>query len=164
MKVLLVLLINVTLCLNATAQKMKDYTIQIGINAPKEIVWKAITDFEAFPEWNSVLAMENNDSLVIGNEFNVTITQPNDKKSGFKATALSKEKFRSFSARQKILGKWFFQATHHFIIEETDQQTVTFTQKWELTGLISSLFRKQIFKELEVFKTMNTELKVLVET
>lgn len=163
MKALLTLAINIILLVNITAQKMTVYKIETNINATKKAVWKAITDFENYPNWNSVLEMRNNNSLVIGNEFDVTITRPDKKQSTFKATALTKEKFKSFSARQKILGKWFFQATHHFIIKETDQETITFIQKWELSGILSSLFRKQILKELEVFKVMNGELKKLVE-
>jgi len=163
MNVVLTLLIQCLLIFNVSAQKMKEYKIEIDINGSKEAVWEAITNFDAYPKWNSVLEMNNNDSLVIGSEFEVSISQPDNKQSNFKALALSKEKLSSFSARQKIIGKWFFQATHHFIIKEADKETVTFIQKWELTGLISSMFRKQIFKELEVFKIMNGELKELIE-
>jgi hypothetical protein len=142
---------------------MKEYKIEIDINASKEAVWNVITDFEGYSKWNSVLAMNNNDSLIIGNKFDVTITQPNEKKSNFKASAISKKKHQSFSATQKIIGKWLFQATHHFIIKEIDNENITFIQKWELKGIISSMLRKQIFKELEVFNKMNKELKELVE-
>lgn len=142
---------------------MEEYKIEIDINASKETVWNALTDFESYTKWNSVLAMNNNDSLILGNKFDVTITQPNDKHSNFKATAISKKNFQSFSATQKIIGKWFFQATHYFIIKEIDKEHITFIQKWELKGVIASIFRKKIFKELELFNKMNTELKELVE-
>lgn len=145
------------------AQTMKDYQIEIEINSPKEIVWKAISDFKNYPNWNSVLVMKNNDSLIVGEKFHVTIIQPNGKKSNFKAVAISKEEFQSFSATQTMIGKWFFQATHFFIIKEVDKENIIFIQKWELKGLIASLFRKQIFKELEAFKEMNSELKKYVE-
>jgi len=145
------------------AQTMKDYKIEIEINASKEIVWKALTDFENYPNWNSVLVMKNNDSLILGDKFHVTTIQSHCKQSKFKATATSKENFQSFSGTQTIIGKWFFQATHHFIIKERDKENITFIQKWELKGIIASMFRKQIFKELEVFNKMNSELKELVE-
>ncbi|MFV0573520.1 MAG: SRPBCC domain-containing protein [Xanthomarina gelatinilytica] len=142
---------------------MKEYIIKKNINASKETVWNVITDFENYPKWNSVLKMDNNANLVLGDKFDVSIEQPNTKQSNFKATATGKEEFQSFSASQKIVGKWFFQATHFFIVEEVDEEHVTFIQKWELKGIISSLFRKQIFKELEVFKIMNKELKEFIE-
>jgi hypothetical protein len=142
---------------------MKDYIIEIEINASKEAVWKIITDFEQYPKWNSVLKMESNDSLLVGNEFDVTINKPDNKQSSFQATMISKEQDKSFAAKQKMLGKWFFQATHYFIIKETDQENVTFIQRWELKGLLASMFRKQIFSELEDFKKMNKELKAYVE-
>jgi len=142
---------------------MKEYKIEIDIKAPKEAVWNAITDFENFQKWNSVLVMKNNDSLILGNKFDVTIVQQNKKQSSFKAVAISKNDFHSFAAEQKIIGKWFFQAIHYFIIKETDKENIKFIQKWELKGLVAALFRKQIFKELEEFKKMNWELKKYVE-
>jgi hypothetical protein len=107
--------------------------------------------------------MESNDSLIVGNEFDVTIKKPNNKQSSFQATMITKEQNKSFAAKQQMIGKWFFQATHYFIIKETDQQNITFIQRWELTGLLASMFRQQIFKELEDFKKMNKELKAYVE-
>lgn len=163
MKIILAVIINCTILLNVNAQKMKEYKIEIDIKASKETVWNVLTDFGSYINWNSVLIMNNNDSLILGNKFDVTIIQPNDKRSNFKATAISKKNFQSFSATQKIIGKWFFQATHYFVIKEIDKEHITFIQKWELKGIIASIFRKQIFKELEVFNTMNNELKELVE-
>lgn len=163
MKIILVILINCTLILNLKAQKMKEYIIEIDINASKEALWRAITDFEHYPKWNSVLEMQSNDSLIVGNEFDVIIKKENNKQSSFKATMISKEQNESFAAKQRIIGKWFFQATHYFIIIEIDKKNIKFIQKWELKGIVSSLFRRQIFKELEDFKKMNTELKKYVE-
>ena len=145
------------------AQSMKEYKIEIKINASKEKVWNAITDFKNYPKWNSVLEMKNNDSLLLGNMFQVTINQPNGKQSKFKAKAISKQKLQSFSATQKIVGKWFFSATHYFIITEIDKEHTTFTQKWKFNGILAPMFRKQIFKELVVFNVMNKELKELLE-
>lgn len=164
MKIVLALLLCSTSLVNVTAQNMKKYKIEIDINASKEAVWAAVTDFENYPKWNSVLEMKNNDGLIPGSKFDVTIKKPNKKHSNFKAIARSKVNFQSFSARQKIIGKWFFQATHYFTIKEIDKKNVTFIQKWELKGIISSLFHKQIFKELEEFKKMNKELKTFAES
>lgn len=162
MKNLLVFLI-ITLSINVKSQKMKNYCIDVKINASKERVWKVITDFDNYAKWNSVLEMKNNDSLILGNKFQVTMTQPNGKQSKFKAKVVSYKKLKSFAATQKIVGKWFFSATHHFIIKEIDEEHTTFIQKWELKGIVSSMFRKQIYNELTIFNTMNNELKEFVE-
>ncbi len=142
---------------------MKEYKIEIDINASKKTVWKVITDFENYPKWNSVLAVENNGSLKLGNKFHVIITKPMGKKSKFYATVIGKKEFQSFSVTHAIIGKWFFKATHYFIIKEIDKENITFIQKWGLKGIITSMFCKQIFKELEVFNKMNVELKEFVE-
>jgi len=142
---------------------MKIYEIAVQIKAPKEKVWNVLTDFEQYPQWNSVLTLKNNPNLIPGQKFDVAITQPNNKKSQFKAILLHKEKFDSFTARQIILGSWFFEATHFFILNKTDDNTLEFVQKWELKGIISTLMSKLVLKELEVFKKMNEELKAYVE-
>lgn len=136
-----------------------EYIISIDLSQPREKVWEVLTDFNKYKNWNTVLYMSHNDQIEIGKEFNVTIYNKNGKDSKFKATTLSKEANKSFSAQQKILGKWFFTATHHFIVEEINSQ-VRLVQKWELTGIISKLFKKQIFKKLAEFKQMNEELKI----
>lgn len=156
-------MVNTILITNLKVQKMKEYKIQIPINAPKEAVWKALTAFKNYPDWNSVLRLENNDSLKVGNKFNVTIKKAGDKQSNFMAIVTSKEANKSFAARQKIMGKWFFQATHHFMIEEIDKHHINFIQLWKLKGIVAALFKKQIFKELEEFKVMNKELKAYAE-
>ncbi len=104
MRVLIILLISV-LFINVNAQKMKEYKIEIDINASKEKVWEVITDFENYPKWNSVLVVKNNDSLKLGHKFHVIITKPMGKKSKFKATVISKKEYQLFSVTHTIIGK-----------------------------------------------------------
>ncbi|MEM9329583.1 MAG: SRPBCC domain-containing protein [Bacteroidota bacterium] len=137
------------------------YTIQVDLSASKESIWQAITQFDAYPKWNTVLSMAGNDSLEIGKKFHVTI-YGGKTDSKFTATTLSSKADESFAAQQKIVGKWFFSATHHFIIEASGEGA-RFIQHWELTGIISRVFRKDIFKQLELFKRMNHELKMYLE-
>lgn len=137
------------------------YTIGIDVPHPKEAVWKAITDVAAYPTWNSVLEMTHNDQWEIGKSFHVSIHQ-HGKKTQFKAKLLAKEPLRYFSARQTMLGSWFFSATHFFILEEQGAQ-LRFVQTWHLTGLVSRLFKKLIFRQLAEFKVMNEELKQYLE-
>ena len=140
-----------------------EYIIDINIEAPREKVWKIITDFKSYSKWNSILYMVKNDQLEVGKKFHVTI-HDKGKDSKFYATTLSKEENQSFSAQQKVIGKWFFSATHYFIIDNTAQQNqIKFIQKWHLTGIMSKLFRKLIFKQLALFKKMNEELKTHAE-
>lgn len=155
------LLLMAALTFNAwTAMAQSEYKISVDLQASKENVWEAITNFKAYPRWNSVLSMHDNDQLQIGRKFNVTI-HLGKKDSKFRAEALSKEDYRTFSAQQTMLGKWFFSATHHFHLEDVGDG-VRFVQRWQLTGIMSKLFKKQIFKQLALFNTMNEELKAYV--
>jgi len=149
--------------LNTT--KKYAYIINIDINASKEKVWNTITNFKNYDKWNSVLKMENNDNLKIGQKFDVTIFEDDGSISDtFQAVTMTKNKYNSFSASQIMLTDGFFKATHHFEIIEISKNKVTFTQKWELSGVIGYLFKGMIIDVLDSFKTMNLELKKEVES
>lgn len=139
------------------------YTIHIDLPHPKAVVWQTLTDFRSYPAWNSMLTMAENDRLQVGEKFHVTIINKKGKKSRFKARTITHTPCRSFSARQTILGKWMFSATHHFTLEALDDQNTRFTQTWDLTGILSKLFLKQIFRELALFNQMNEDLKDYLE-
>lgn len=136
-----------------------EYEIQIDLRADKQTVWKTITDFKSYPRWNSMLEMTDNDQLEVGRKFRVTIIEENGGKSKFGAETLSRDEFQSFSAQQVILAPWFFSATHYFILEEKGEGTLKFIQRWKLTGILSTLLRKQIFRQLALFNRMNIDLK-----
>ncbi len=145
--------------INSISMAQTKFSIQTDVQHPREDVWETITDFRSYPNWNSMLIMKENDQLEIDRKFHVTIINEKGKASSFKAKTLSCVPNHSFSARQTILGKWLFSATHHFILEELDDRGVRFTQTWELTGIMSRLFRKQIFEQLALFNQMNEDLK-----
>jgi hypothetical protein len=140
-----------------------EYEIKIDLRADRQTVWRTITDFKSYRHWNSMLEMADNDQLEVGKKFRVAIIEENGKKSKFSAETISKEELRSFSARQVILANWFFSATHYFILEEAGEGTVRFIQRWRLTGILSTLFKKQIFRQLALFNRMNFELKKYLE-
>lgn len=140
-----------------------EYTIKVELRASKQEVWKTITNFRSYDQWNTVLIMNNNDRLEIGKKFKVTIIDDKSKQSKFKALVLTHEPNESFSARQTILGKWFFSATHHFIIHSENKAKTTFEQTWDFTGILYKPFKKIIFKQLKRFNQMNTDLKTYLE-
>jgi len=147
-----------------TSDKQYNYIIDITINAPKEKVWNIVTDFKNYPKWNSVLKMENNDNLGVGQKFNVTIYDKDGSiQDNFEAITVTKATNKEFSASRTIWTKFFFKATHHFVIEEVSSNQVRFFQKWELEGAIGYLFEGMIFDVLDLFKTMNLELKTVAE-
>ena len=155
-----------TLSVTTNIQNINEYNymIKINIEASKEEVWSVITDFENYDKWNSVLKMQGNNNLELGKTFDVIIFEKDGSKAdSFQAIAINKTKYQSFSASQTILTKYFFRATHHFIIKELSKNEVVFIQGWELEGVIGYLFEGMIIDVLELFKNMNLELKAEVE-
>ena len=145
-------------------EKKYAYIIKVNINASKEKVWQTITDFKHYSQWNSVLKMQNNDKLTLGEKFDVTIFAEDGSISDtFEATAITKMKDHSFSASQVMLSDSLFKATHHFEIQEVSKNKVTFIQKWEFNGVLGYLFEGMIIDVLQTFKKMNAELKKEIE-
>lgn len=138
------------------------YEISVEVNAPVEKSIQVIRNFKDYPEWNSVLRMEENDNLVVGEKFQVTILKDQKKKERFKAKVLQVDE-NTFSARQVVCCGWFFTAVHHFILEKTGENTSRLTQRWELHGMIYGMFKSDILETLASFKTMNAEFKQRVE-
>ncbi len=140
-----------------------EYIIEIDLSGSEEEIWNIITDFRSYPNWNSVLRLVGNDGFEVGEKFQVTILERNGKKSRFKARLLAKNPTHSFAARQLILHKFIFSATHYFIIQSQNGVASKFIQKWELEGILSRIFKKQIFRQLARFKDMNEDLKKYLE-
>lgn len=145
------------------AQRMKEYVIEIEINTTKEKVWEVITDFNNYPNWNTVLNIEGSDSLTIDNKFDITIHKSEKKEYNFTGVVENFEEKNSFGLSKTFLAKWFSKMTHYFIIESIDEEKTKFIQKWKAQGFISSLFWKQICKDFEKFNKMNDELKKHIE-
>ncbi len=161
-KTILIVCFITTLPVKIMAQT--EFIISVDLSHPRNHVWHEITDFPSYPSWNKVLRMADNDQLEVGKKFQVQIKTKDGKSSRFKAVMLEKKDQQYFVARQKILGRWFFTATHYFIVEEIESNSIKFIQKWELTGLVSLLFKRMIFRQLEEFNQMNTDLKSHMDT
>ena len=157
------LLFFFTLVHHSKIMAQNKFSIQVNISKSDEEVWGAITDFPSYQQWNSVLNMSDNDHLEIGKKFKVTITDDKGKQSTFKAKLLTKELNTSFSARQIMLGKWFFSATHHFVLKKVHDSETTFIQTWDFTGVVFKLFRKTILNQMERFNQMNEDLGIYLK-
>lgn len=64
---------------------MKEITSKIIINAPKQLVWEILLDFEKYEEWNPFTRKVDCD-LIVGNEVGLHVDMNGDGK-----TALQKE-------------------------------------------------------------------------
>lgn len=90
-----------------------EITTEILINAPIDIVWKTLTNFEDYKNWNPFIISLSGD-IHQGGKINVTIQNDATSKMSFKAVVLENQENKQFSWRGKLLVKGIFDGEHKF--------------------------------------------------
>ena len=140
---------------------MKHLKTEITINATPEHVWNILTDFAAYPEWNSfIIGMvgkaEEGQTLVM----KATL---NGKVNTFKPLVLKSEPSKHF----EWLGSapfGIFNGQHYFILEPTVDGATKLIHGEKFSGWLRPVIWSMIGKDTEAgFHTMNQELKKRAE-
>lgn len=93
-----------------------EITTEILINAPIDIVWKTLTNFEDYKNWNPFIINVSGEAHQ-GGKINVTIQNDATSKMSFKALVLENQENKQFSWRGKLLVKGIFDGEHKFRLE-----------------------------------------------
>lgn len=141
----------------------KEIKTQIVINASAEKVWKILTDFSQYPQWNSFIKLISG-NVQEGNIIVAHIHPPNGKEMVFKPKVLAFKANKEFRWLGHFLFKGLFDGEHKFeLISNTDGST-TFIQSERFTGILVPLFKAMLeTNTLNGFNNMNAELKRKVE-
>jgi hypothetical protein len=138
-------------------------TTSIIINATAEKVWRILTDFENYPQWNPFITSIAGE-IKVGNSLQVTIAPPNGNTMKFKPTLLVANEQKVLKWEGKLLFKGLFDGEHQFEIIDNKNGTVTFVQSENFTGVFVPLFTKTInINTKNGFVLMNEKLKERAE-
>ncbi len=130
----------------------------ITINASREKIWKVLTDFENYREWNSFIKSVTGE-VKVGNQIEI-------KRQGMTY------KLEIFTFNKNIELKWLghlwfkglFDGEHKFKLTDNGNGTTNFEQSENFSGILVKLFAKSLDKDTKNgFEQMNKELKVHVE-
>lgn len=93
---------------------MKEYHTRIEIKAPKERVWKALTDFESYSEWNPLV------SQITGNisEGGLIKTTIVPLQKTFEATLLTFKENKEIVWKGKQVASFFLAGEHYYRLKE----------------------------------------------
>lgn len=138
----------------------KEIKTEIVINSSVEKIWKILTDFENYSNWNPLITYING-NLEKGNKIVVNIKPPNGSKMVFKPTILTKKKNKELVWQGKVLFGGLFDGTHKFELIDNKNGTTTFIQSEIFSGIFVGLFNPQ--KTQNGFIEMNKKLKALAE-
>jgi hypothetical protein len=136
---------------------------EIIITATKETVWNILTDFPAFPSWNTFIVSIKGE-LSTGKRLTNTLSN-NGKTMVFKPVVGKVIENKYFDWVGNLYIKGLFDGHHYFEIEELANGQVKLIHGEEFSGLLSSYILKKIGQDTRNnFISMNGALKKRAES
>lgn len=142
---------------------MKEVRSEIEINSYPERVWKILTDFATYDQWNPFI------NKIIGlptegSKIDIYIETPNGKNRKYSPRITKVEEGRELRWLGKSSLPGFLNAEHIFTIEELQPESVRFIQREVFEGLLTRLFGKGLDTDvMQGFQDMNDALKKRAE-
>lgn len=140
----------------------KEIKTEIIINASREKIWKVLTDFEAYPQWNPfVVRIEG--KPIIGTRLKNTL-QNGDKQFQFKPIVTSVEPGKSFAWLGSLFIKGLFDGHHSFELKDLGNSQVKFIHSEQFSGILSGFILKKIGADTKLnFVKFNEAIKKRAE-
>ena len=142
---------------------MKEVRTEIEIKSYPESVWKILTDFATYDQWNPFI----NEIIGLpteGSKIDISIETPSGKNRKYSPRITKVEEGRELRWFGKSSLPGFLNAEHIFTIEELQPERVRFTQREVFDGLLIRLFGKGLDVDVrQGFQDMNEALKKRAE-
>ena len=136
---------------------------EITINATPEKVWKILTNFDEYPNWNPFIKSIEG-QVAIGEKITVRIEPPEAKGMTFKPKILTFGENRELSWLGHLLFPGLFDGNHKFELIDNGNGTTTFIQSEKFKGVLVPFFKKQLKNNTKNgFIEMNKKLKEIAE-
>lgn len=133
------------------------------INAPVNIVWQTLINFEDYKNWNPFIHSVSG-KTDIGDRIKVTIQNEERNKMSFKATVLQKQENKAFIWVGKLFITGIFDGEHKFILEEISSHQTRLIHSEAFSGILVKPFLKTLQTKTQYnFERMNNALKVKLE-
>jgi hypothetical protein len=142
---------------------VKEVRTEIEINSYPETVWKILTDFATYDQWNPFI------NKIIGlptegSKIEIYLETPSGKNRKYSPRITKVEEGRELRWSGKSSLPGFLNAEHIFTIEELHPERVRFTQREVFDGLLTRLFGKGVDIDVrQGFQDMNEALKMRAE-
>lgn len=141
---------------------MTEIRTQIEIEATAEQVWEVLTDFAAYPEWNSLFWPENG-QVKLGARLRVRARMPGRFRVGFQPTIRRAERGRELCWLGRLPAR-LLEGEHFFTIEPLGQNRVRFVQREVYAGILVPIYMRVMGGWVRrAYEEMNRELKLRAE-
>lgn len=142
---------------------MKEVRSEIEISSFPENVWRILTDFATYDQWNPFI------NKIVGlpregDKIEIYLETPGGKKRKYSPRITKIEEGRELRWFGKSSIPGFLNAEHIFTIEELEPERVHFIQREVFDGLLTRVFGKGLDTDVrQGFIDMNDALKKRVE-
>lgn len=135
---------------------------EIIINSSKEQVWKILTDFKNYQQWNPFI-IKAEGKAIVGTHLKNTMKN-GEKVMIFKPKVLRVEPNQYFDWLGHLWFRGLFSGHHYFEIQEIHQNQIILIHGENFSGILSGLILKKIGAQTrQNFVKMNMALKDLAE-
>jgi hypothetical protein len=141
---------------------MKTIHTEIEIHASAESVWRLLTDFARFPQWNPFIRRISGEARA-GARLEAFLQPPGVRGMTFHPVVLKAEQNRELRWIGKLWMPKLFDGEHSFILTPRGADSVHFVQQETFTGILVPLFARTLAATERGFDEMNRALKVLAE-
>jgi hypothetical protein len=142
---------------------LKEVRSEVEINSYPESVWRILTDFATYEQWNPFI----NKIIGVpteGSKIDIHIESPSGKNRKYSPRITKVEEGRELRWVGKSSLPGFLNAEHIFTIEELQPGRVRLIQREVFDGLLTRLFGKSVDTDVrQGFQDMNGELKKRAE-
>jgi hypothetical protein len=143
---------------------MKELHTEIEISASAKRVWRVLTDFAAYPQWNPFIRQIEGE-VTAGSRLRVFIQPAGGKGMSFRPTVLNVSPNREFRWLGRLWVPGLFDGEHSFTIEPLDEHHVRFIQRERFGGLLVPLLSNMLDRDTRHgFEEMNRALKLQSES
>jgi len=134
------------------------------IAAPATVIWRILTELDAYPRWNPFIKSIAGD-IAVGERLEVVLQPPGGKPMTFKPTIVHVDPGRGFTWLGRLFGiPRLFDGEHSLRIESVDPDVVRFVHGERFGGVLVPFLRKMLDGPTrEGFEAMNRALKTRAE-
>lgn len=142
---------------------MHQIITDIEVGAQPVAIWKILTDFSSYPDWNPFIRRISG-SPVEGNRLTISVQPPNGRAMTFRPVVLACIENRELRWRGCLPVPGLFQGERYFRIDALSPGRARFTHGEHFSGALIPLFRKLLDGPVRAgFIEMNQALKSRAE-
>lgn len=137
-------------------------TSEIAIDAPSDVVWQVLVDFDSYPKWNPV-EIEAKGVAVVGAAFQHTGKLPGRKPRTFEARIIEATPARALAWKGHIVVPGLFDVRHRFEIDPMEDDRSRLRQSERFSGLLIPFMRGVLRDTEAAFELANKAIKQRAE-